>query len=175
MNPIVEDILEQATSSDPIIQREAVLQLALLLEKHSIRPDSKNNYEMLLPPEVNSLVLAEKDLDSIVTFLGKLIMSEKMIPDMIWALGKCTTQTSLKYLLKFFDEQCNNMDQSTMWQVLIAIDNFLFIGNYFTNSQVSKLKDDKRFITCLEEIIKRGNSDNKMMAQSLINKIAKKT
>jgi hypothetical protein len=170
----LNNLLKDISSADQKVQDEAVLNLALLLEKHSSRPDSQSNYELVLPAYLHLVILSEDDQKKIIDVLSGLLRSEKLSPRMLWALGKTTLREALPPLLKFIYYHADEVDDATVWQALASIENFLvFREDGRLDNQVLSALIANNPIQPLARIAKRGNSDLKSITQRIMSKLGR--
>lgn len=172
MDAIILDLIKQADSSDREEQREAILQIAMLLEKHSNAADTSNFYEGIMPAHVSSLVLTEDDRQQVITELGKLIESDNFSPSLLWALGKAKRIEALLLLLTFLNRNCQSLEQEATWQTLSAIENLLILKE---DEQIDKRAADllqaHDLNNCLTSLVNSGDADIKVIAQRILSKI----
>jgi hypothetical protein len=171
MEPLVRALLEQAASQNSAEQTEAILQLALLLEK-SAMGDKTLGSELAIQPQLQSLSLTGDDVQEIVASLGRLIESEQRSSDMLWALGKARVHDAAITLLEFLKNHCEKLEGDMAWQALIALDNWLVIGeDGRINPQLLAIIRERNPTSCLAKIIKEGNPDLSMLAQRISGKL----
>jgi hypothetical protein len=171
MEPLVRALLERAASENGAEQNEAILQLALLLEKSAMR-DKLLGSEPAIQPQLRLLSLSVDDIREIVAGLGLLIESEQRSPSMLWALGKAKVYDAALTLLEFLKNHCQELEGDMAWQALVALDNWLVIGeDGQLNPQLLALIRERNPTSCLVKIIKEGNPDLSMLAQRILGKL----
>ena len=174
MDMALENLLKELTSGNKKRRDEAVLCLAMLLEKHSSRPDKQSNYELILPASLHSLSLSSEDQQAIIERLGDLIESKEMLPSMLWALGKTTNSAAVLPLLRFINQHFQEADDDAIWQALIAIENFLvFDSNNQLRDEVVDYLNTENPLRSFTEIGKRQNPDIVKLSNRVITKVAK--
>jgi len=120
MNKVLQDILSQALCDDPALMHEAALELALLIEKHSPRRDSEDFYKSMLRPELVSIVLTEDEVKELIGEIGRIVLSDKCTPTMVWALSKSTSLEALEYLLAFLCSDGPQRGKESIWQAMVG-------------------------------------------------------
>ena len=172
MNPALDKLLEQTKSENKEVQEEAILAIAMLLEKHSTRADKPSFYKEILPGHLLSITLSEYEQQELIAKLSTLIMSEKMTPSMIWALGKTTLNAALMSLLVLLNDRSCQFDEEATWQLLVAIDNALIIrNNGMLDPQVRSLIRCSNPTPSLRMIAEKGNPRLKKIAQNLLKRV----
>src|SRR5262245_55073193 len=104
MKAEIKDLFERTKNYDESIREEAVLQLGLLLEKHSRAADTLDYYKTILVPHLLSMVLDEEEQKEIIAELSYLIRTEKILPSMLAALGRPTMIDTLYPLLSWLQD-----------------------------------------------------------------------
>ena len=117
---------QQASSANVAERAEAILQIALLLEKHGPGADRDEFYQSMLPEHLWAVSLTAADQAALIQTLISLIHSPKMTPDMLWALGKTNAMTAFIAVLTWLRNQATFTEDAT-WQALIVVDNFFFL------------------------------------------------
>lgn len=174
MNLALDTLLGELTSANRKRRDEAILCLAMLLEKNSSRPDQQSNYELILPANLHSLNVSLEDQLAVIEGIGNLLESEGMSPSMLWALGKTTNCAALLPLLKFINRHFQEAGDEAIWQALAAIENFLVVDdNGQLNEEVLDSLNSAPPVQSLTEIAQRRNPDIATLAQRVIAKLLK--
>ncbi len=174
MNPEVKKLLQKAVSENKDEQNEAVLQIAMLLEKGSQGIDPHYRYEDIMPKTLLNVSLSVDEQSELIQMLESLLNSSKMTPSVLWALGKSSSLVAFEILLSWLHRQ-SVFTTETSWQALIAIDNFT------TQSEVGKLKpeimsiaDKHEVIGTLQKIFTLGTPKVQLLAEKLLLRLAHK-
>ena len=128
MDRAINQIIEQINSEDFVAKEEAILQIAMLLEKNSLWKTKLDFYNSILVPELTELSLNESQKTEIIKSLSKLLFSEKLTSSLIWAVGKADCCLSIDSLLALFCKSELVLDEECCWQLLTSIDNFLSLS-----------------------------------------------
>lgn len=172
MKSVLNELLERAKCENKEVREEAILQIAMLLEKNSICPDQPSFYETVLSDHLLSISLDESEQQEMIAELGNLILSEKMTASMLWALGKTTSRTALVPLLTWLRNHNRSLDEEAIWQALIALDNFLGLKVDGTlDCQVADMIRDYNLTSALQRILETDNPRLKKLGQKLLNRI----
>lgn len=124
---MIKNLCRQASSANAAERAEAILQIALLLEKHGPGADRDEFYQSILPEHLWAVSLTAADQAALIQTLISLIHSSKMTPDMLWALGKTNAMTAFIAVLTWLRKQSTFTEDAT-WQALIVLDNFFFVN-----------------------------------------------
>src|SRR5215475_11282497 len=99
MKEIVRETLFKATSSDLLTRQAAILEVALLIEKHLPDCDSQSYYQSMLPTGLLNISLSEEEQNELVHEIGRIILCDKVNGSLVWALTKSRSLDALEYLL----------------------------------------------------------------------------
>lgn len=165
--------MKDAASDDEEAQREAVLQIAMLLEKHSAVADKPSFYEGIMPPPIRQIALYKNDERELLAGLGGLLESDRRIPDILWALGKSNDPDAFSIVVKFLRKSCDDLDAEFAWQALAALENFLtFDEAGRLNKDVVDILTANDPTFCVNKLSKEGDPDIKEIAQRIVRKIS---
>ena len=126
MKSQVKTLQHQASSNNKDERSEAILQIALLLEKHGPGAERDEFYQRILPEHLWTVSLTAADQAALIQTLISLIHLPDMTPDMLWALGKTNAITAFIAVLTWLRNQSTFTEDAT-WQALIVLDNFFFL------------------------------------------------
>jgi len=126
MNALLETLLLEATSHEKETKSFAILRLALILEKHTIR----NWYEdgtfvSELTEEMITLVLDKDEQRQLVTALCDLARAENDATraSLFWAIGKALGEVAGELLIELVREGYAELDGVTFHNAVIALQN----------------------------------------------------
>lgn len=174
MNAEVTNLLQKAVSENKDEQNEAVLQIAMLLEKSSQGIDPHYRYEDVMSKNLLNVSLSVEEQSALIQTLGSLLNSSKMTASVLWALSKSSSLVAFEILLSWLRRQ-SVFTAETSWQALIAIDNFT------TQNEVGKLKpaidtiaDNHDVIGTLQKILTLDTPKVQLLAEKLLLRLAPK-
>ncbi len=123
MNNYIGQLLERIKSADKNQRDDAIVEMATILEKNSVQGEitSKKDIEPLYP----DVSLDVHERRNIVQKIAELIEAGLREPSMYWILSKSSADVALKPLLHLIRRFGDTYDDSTRWQVLVALDNYL--------------------------------------------------
>jgi hypothetical protein len=127
MIQLVREILSRTVDEDLDTRQEAILEIALLIEKHSPSRDKQDYYESMLSPELLSISLNEEEQIELVHEVGRIILSDKGTGSLVWALTKSHSLDALDYLLAYICREPHPKDGHGIWQALLGIDRSLYV------------------------------------------------
>lgn len=124
------ETLDLLDSEDETVQGEAILQLAMLLEKSNHVRDESGNVHWedkgeILSPNLRDIYLDNGEQRVIVSRLTTLINSSKRNPSMLWALGKASPAIGIEPLLEILKKHSEEFDEDTAYQAILALGRFL--------------------------------------------------
>jgi|ERR1022692_994696 hypothetical protein len=130
---LVTALLETASrlSAATSERQEAVMNLALLIEKHSAGADRDAVYKELLPSEVFDISLEEPEKLSIVNLLSAQLGREPVEggirKELLWALGKPDGASSVLALETTLGYLVEGQSQSPveLWQGIISVERLI--------------------------------------------------
>lgn len=171
MNPLVEGLLQKATSQEAKIRDDARLQIAMLLEKHSPLANSPLFYEDLIPRDLLSLILTEVELNELLTCVCSLVMIRELPPGILsWGLRTDALSTVLDTLLHFVYAYGNELDEKTTREVLTGIDRCLAPVDQPLRASLSYLISSNNPTPFLETV-SAYRSSNEEIALEVLNKV----
>lgn len=166
VNRILKEILSKTTSDDLATRQEAILELALLIEKHSPRRDKQSYYESMLPPELLNMSLTEDEQTELVHEVGRIVLSDNVTGSLVWALSKSSSLDALEYLLGYVCGEPSPNDEHGIWQALLRIHIFLYQDHPLHN-QVLDLGQRYNLQKVLEQIEKHCGEDVRKTIQGI--------
>jgi len=172
MIAILREVMDRVVSEDLKVREDAILSLAMLLEKHSTLNSGQSFYESVLPTPLCNLTLDKAEQQEIVDWLGGLVNSDKRTSSMIWALTKSASAVALEYLLSLICSQGDGLDEDAAWQALIGIDNYLSLdknGNLY--HQAILMIHNYNFLPSLQRIASTSDPHLKELAKRMIEKL----
>jgi hypothetical protein len=98
------------------------------LERHSSLSDSPKFYEDFLPANLATISLSEQEQEEIVERLGRLILSDRIVPEMLWAISKSKKMASFNYLADFVSQNRSSNEEAIL-QALMGINRFLSMNH----------------------------------------------
>lgn len=171
MNPLVEGLLQEATSQEAKIRDEAQLQIAMLLERHSPLANSPLFYEDLVPGDLLSLILTEVELNELLTRVCRLVMVRQLPPGILsWGLRTDAIGTVLETLLHFVYAYGNELDEKTTREVLTGIDRCLAPVDQPLRASLSYLISSNNPTPFLERV-SASRSSNEEIAIEVLSKV----
>jgi hypothetical protein len=157
MNDALRHIFDEATSDDPEVREDAILQIAMLLERHSPLKDRPSFYQSIQNAELATIELDASEQLEVIDMLHALILSTKTNSSMIWALGKVKSPTVLGYLVDLVCDHHQRLDDDARQQALVAMNRFLSVGEDDPiYPQAKSLVRNSDFRRALEEIAVGG-------------------
>lgn len=170
---MIKILCQQASSANAAERAEVILQIALLLEKHSPGADRAEVYQALLPEHLWAVSLTAADQAALIQTLISLIHSSKMTPDMLWALGKTNAITAFIAVLTWLRNQSTFTEDAT-WQALIVLDNFFFL-NRDKQGQVDpviiQIAQDVGMAASLQRVVASGIPKVQPLVEKLLQHI----
>lgn len=106
-------------------REEAILQLAMLLEKCSVFHDEKVFYESILEPELLSIDLDESEKEELIDELFTLIQRVQPNSSLIWALGKGDVPLGMSRLIELLHHHRMVLSDEAKLQALTVINKWL--------------------------------------------------
>lgn len=128
MQAEIKDLFKRAQDDNKDIREEAVLQIGMLLEKHSRAADKLDFYKSIMEAQLLPLRLDEEEQKEIIAGLSKLIRTEKILPSMLCALGRPTMIDVLPILLTWLIEYGHKAEENVVGQAIMAIENYRFLN-----------------------------------------------
>lgn len=147
----MRDLLQNLTSvielGDSESKEEAVLQLALIFEKHSPLRETQKFYESNLDKDLFSIKLNKAEIEELIQKLDKILRSNTT-SSLVWAIGKAQTLSSTEVMLSILSKDTLQNDENVLWQALIAIE------NYFSSNldYPKKLLEQKKKLASLNNL-----------------------
>lgn len=167
MHSTVKHLCEQAGAGQLEVKNEAILHIAMLLEKSSrairakqyaiLEAYNSHDYRMILPDYLQTVLLSEGEQSEVVSCLVDLINSHHRHPSMIWALGKSLPSFGLGPLLKFLQQVSPDIDDETIYQALVALEEFLVIQDGSLYPGVDAEIRARNPAASLQRIVRSGN------------------
>ena len=170
---MMKALLQQANSDNRDERSEAILQIALLLEKHGPGADRDEVYQRILPEHLWSVSLTSADQAALIETLISLIHSSKMTPDMLWALGKTNAITAFIAVITWLRNQSTFTEDAT-WQALIVVDNFFFLyrdEHGQVDPVIIQIAQDMGMAASLQCVVASGIPKVQPLAEKLLQRI----
>lgn len=156
MNDALRHMFNEATSNNLEVREEAILQIAMLLERHSPLRDTPSFYQSIQCAELANVQLDSLQQQEVIDELYALILSTKTNSSMIWALSKVKSPTVLGYLVDLVCNHQHRLADDAKQQALVAVNRFLSVSEddpmYM---QTRSLGTNHDFRRALEEIADR--------------------
>jgi hypothetical protein len=173
MKSEIKKIIDLAYSHDADESEEAILQLAMLLEKNSPFADSFDFYKSIMAPQLFEVCTNQKDLEEIVDELIRLMSERKSSISILSALRGTTLPSAFQFFLNLLCNNVHKMNEESIRQVLLGIDNFLPYEETDTrHAQFDRYLRGCDYSKPLLKIIKRGNPELTELANKLMVKLA---
>lgn len=131
MRDTLAALCEQLRAEAAQTRREAVLQLAMLLERRSDgntgTTDSPADtfYRSIMAPHLHDIRPTPSEQMKIIAILAHEAATSADAPDMLWAVGKADPALGLGPLLRVLTIAGERFDEVTAYQATIALDNLL--------------------------------------------------
>lgn len=172
MNSVLLPVLEALTLDKQPLREEAILQIAMILERHSEAPNGNAFYERVLQEELKGLQLSHEDQLYIANYLGDLIQNGKGGFDVIWALGKAKREIAFPLVVSSLGSQSEGFDEEFIWEALNALNKFVVVSNddidLEAQQQLLSVNHVENWLTKVEKI---GSPRNQEKARGLLAKI----
>jgi len=119
-------LLELAASADRKTQSEVLVDIALILERRRL-PKARldTDYATLLRPNLLSIKIKSDEQIDVVERLSYLAATNRTHPSMLWAIGKAAPEVGIVPLLALLRTRSGDFDEETLYQALMALENFL--------------------------------------------------
>ena len=124
MRPAIAALLKRLQSTSAS-KHDAVLPLALLLERSARRGYTDASHERELPRELLDNALSDAEHHEIVHALGSAIRQEPENGSLYWALGKARWEEGLGVLLSILATRGKKIGDEPAYQAILALENFL--------------------------------------------------
>ncbi len=153
MNEAVRQLFDEAASENAEAREEAILQIAMLLERHSPLKDSTSFYQSIQHPELANVKLDASEQQQIIDMLFTLVLSATNNASMVWALGKVKSPSVLGYLVDLVCSHNHRLSDDAKHQALVALNRFLSVDQDDPiYPQIRLLATNTDFRRALEEI-----------------------
>ena len=172
MNEVVFNLFIQAASDSTDIRAEAVLKIAMLLERHSTLRTSSEFYESI-DVDMAHIGLDDAGQQEVITRLYELILTSPDNSSMIWALGKHNSTDVLDHLI---DLICNHRDQMNvdgLEQALRALNRFSSVDENSISAHFENLPHGPDLQQALREITTHDNEVLAGLATRIIHSFRK--
>jgi len=178
MAEVLSNLLDRITSREDEIRQEAVFQLALLLERSQEGVSSEDSYYVSnLPPEL-LIRLDEQQQAEVVRVLSNAIVLEKTgRASLFWLIGKVSPPIGITSLLGLIVTNWKNYDEETIYQALIAIENYMMycIRDSTIGSVVVQSVQNNDPTPTLQELVKTDNARYSEIAGRVLDFVRKCT
>ena len=124
MRPAIAALLERLQSTSAS-KNDAILPLALLLERSTRWGNTDATHESELPRELLDNALSDAEHSEIVHTLGRAILHEPENGSLYWALGKAKWEEGMGVLLRTLATRGDEIGEEPAYQAIIALENFL--------------------------------------------------
>lgn len=123
MNDYVGQLFKQIESRDQMARRNAIVELAMMLEKNTVigRTSSAKDF---VPP-IKEISLDKQEQQEIVNNITHFLNRDLQEPSLIWALGKAHVEMGLKPLLKYVNQCGSVFDEEVQRQTVSVLNNYL--------------------------------------------------
>jgi hypothetical protein len=171
MNDDLRQLLDEAISDIPEVREEGILQIAMLLERHSPLRDTPTFYRSIQRAELADVELDATQQQEVIDKLYALILTTRTNSSMIWALGKVQSPTVLRYLVDLICGHRDRLPDDSKQQALRAINRFLSVSeDDHMYSEMRLLGSNRDFRNALEELA-AGGQVPKLLVQRIIGKL----
>lgn len=126
MDNLVKKILDSIVLENP--SDEAMLQLALLIERSNCTIKNKPEYQINLSPALLKIDLTVHQQEVIVTFLLNHLSSNIVNPSLMWIIGKVHAHILIEVVQIWVLEHYQSLDAKTLYQSLVALQN-IFVSD----------------------------------------------
>lgn len=106
-------------------REEAILQVAMLLERCSVFSDGRDFYESILEPELLSIDLDESEKEELIDELFTLIKRVQPNSSIVWALGKGDVPLGMSRLIELLQDRQMVLSDEATRQALRGINKWL--------------------------------------------------
>lgn len=125
MRKAVRGLIDRVEADSGEQREEAILQLAMLLEKCSSFHDEKSFYQSVLEPELLQIQLNESEKEELVDDLSALAKRSQPDTSLVWAISKADGPICLSRLIGLLDRHQPVLSQEATWQALTGINRWL--------------------------------------------------
>lgn len=125
MREALRQILGLVETENVEQREEAILQLAMLLEKCSVFHDKKDFYESILDHGLLQIELDESEKEELINHLFSMVKRSQDNSSLVWALGKGDVPTVMSRLIQLFDNHQVLLSGEARRQALTAINRLL--------------------------------------------------
>ncbi len=157
MNTIIDKLFERTRSKEERVRYDAVTDLSFILEidAWNLSQDARmNRYESLVSKEIIELELDKKELKRIVDFFEHEINTgSRLSSNMLFAMGKASSNIGLKPLLSAIDKNWQDFDENEFYQALISLERMLFCNESLSKEEEKKIMSETGFISKISEKI----------------------
>ena len=130
MKPEIASLLDQQRSEDNSIREDAILKIAMLLEKNFLLPDTsdpgtRETWRSILDESLLALRLDGTDLSEIVGDFSRQLQAGSASPSLFWALAKGGSLEALPPILVWMQGHVELADEETIRQALFSVENLV--------------------------------------------------
>ena len=172
MQKVITLVLEKIEAEEDQIDRESIFQIAMLLEKSNTI--TNETYISLLPPELLSVTLNDREQQEIVKLLSTLTPNNSTNSLLFWTLGKAKPKFGIAPLLSLIHRFSNKFDDEAAYQAVIALDNFLIFNKFKESKMMPEIVQSLKENDPRPFLYKVVNSNNFRLAeisQALLKKL----
>lgn len=119
----INELLNRIKLSNNLARKEAIFELAMILEKNAVPGQSWSETDFV--PPIPVILLNIKQQQEVVDKLVDIIKSGIQDPSIYWALGKAPVKLGLRPFLNLIQQYGLSFDDETRWQILRALDLYL--------------------------------------------------
>lgn len=174
MNQVVVQLFEEVQSKRGRAH-DALSQLAMLLERWSGKLEEERFYRLSMRPEVYEFEPSEDELKEIINELGGMILSDKMTPHMVFALGRTLMPEAVAPIVTLLVTRTEVLDEEATFQTLCALQNLLVVGEEMGEATTiiepvaRQIPPD--LVNALRTIVDRGSERVREVGTSLFDEI----
>lgn len=166
MDKKLDSLLAEITNYDDNIRSSAILALEALLVKANFK--SSEGYEIHLPIELNTWILSIEEQVRIGLYLLSILeTSHEHRSSLFWLLGKIRVEIALPVWFASMIKISSSIDDNTLYEALIAFENYLYNENTYKASEHEKVLLD----TILRKAQSANNEKSREVASAIIQKI----
>lgn len=139
MNEKIVELIEQIKSCDEKVRRNTIIDIAFILDMHSLklsRDERFEQFEGMLPLDLIEFFLNETELSEIVVYLQEEIEAKnKEIGSLASVIGSTSAHTGLLPLATVIKNCIENFNLDDLNQVLIALEKLLFFDDSLSDAE----------------------------------------
>ena len=159
MNSAVSTLFQRLEAPGEDSQKEAALELAMLIERSRSPSPDDSVHRLILPEALLQLDLSNEEADEIVERICSEVLSERLSQNakisLISALGKIPRLNCFEAILRFLTKQFELLDDEGVYAVLVSIVPAHLAGD--ERDRVIGLLKEHRVESVLDRLAQRGS------------------